>query len=72
MHAGSGVVTCFLKFWEQSIEYMVRVVTNGLKQFLVSLAPLMRFVNRLLPLVPHCEESDWYNMISYRLQRCFA
>jgi len=21
MHSGSGVVTCFLKFWEQSIEY---------------------------------------------------
>ena len=27
------IVTSFLKFWEQSIKYMVRVVTNGLKQF---------------------------------------
>src|SRR6218665_1986128 len=37
MRSGSGVVTSFLKFWEQSKKYMVRVVTNGLKQFLVSL-----------------------------------
>src|SRR6218665_650541 len=32
MRSGSGVVTSFLKFWEQPIKYMVRVVTNGLKQ----------------------------------------
>ena len=38
MRSGSDAVTCFLKFWQQSIKYTVRVVTrtNGLKQFLVS------------------------------------
>ena len=31
MRSGSGVVTCFLKFWEQSIKYMVRVVKELLE-----------------------------------------
>lgn len=31
MSSGSSAVTCFLKFWEQPIEYTVRVVTNGLR-----------------------------------------
>src|SRR6218665_3361532 len=28
MRSGSDAVTCFLKFWQQSIKYTVRVVTN--------------------------------------------
>jgi len=48
MCSGSGVVPCFLKFWEQSLQYMVRVVTYGLKQFLVSCIRWLRNVHVFL------------------------